>query len=152
MSSDSFRSLKGPFNWINNARVNPLKAIGSIDNLSPRTGISIADVPVSGQEEVDRAVQAAKDAFGSWKSLSGADRGRILLKTAELVRQNVEELAKNEVLDNGKPIWEARQVITKLVEIAFTISFYYIAEWTWTLSLVVLNFLEELHLPFMGNT
>jgi len=108
MSSDSFRSLKGPFNWINNARVNPLKAIGSIDNLSPRTGISIADVPVSGQEEVDRAVQAAKDAFGSWKSLSGADRGRILLKTAELVRQNVEELAKNEVLDNGKPIWEAR--------------------------------------------
>lgn len=108
MSSDSFRSLKGPFNWINNARVNPLKAIGSIDNLSPRTGISIADVPVSGQEEVDRAVQAAKDAFGSWKSLSGADRGRILLKTAELVRQNVEELAQNEVLDNGKPIWEAR--------------------------------------------
>jgi len=108
MSSDTLRSLKGPFNWINNNRVEPLKAIGSIDNLSPRTGLNIAHVPVSGQEDVDRAVQAAKEAFGNWKRLSGADRGRILLKTAELVRQNVEELARNEVLDNGKPIWEAR--------------------------------------------
>ena len=108
MSSETFRSLQGPFNWINNNRVEPIKAIGAIDNLSPRTGLTIATVPASGPEEVDRAVQAAKDAFLGWKNLSGADRGRILLKTAELVRQNVEELARNEVLDNGKPIWEAR--------------------------------------------
>jgi aldehyde dehydrogenase family 9 protein A1 len=40
--------------------------------------------------------------------LSGTERGQILLKAGQLIRENVEDLARNEVLDNGKPIWEAR--------------------------------------------
>ena len=40
--------------------------------------------------------------------LSGLDRGRILTNAARIIRENVEELSQNEVLDNGKPIWEAR--------------------------------------------
>ena len=108
MSSQSFKSLSGPFNWVNNQRSEPTEVTGTIDNLSPRTGKTIAQVPISGKTEIDRAVRAAKLALTDWKALSGSERGRILLKTADLVRQNVEELARNEVLDNGKPIWEAR--------------------------------------------
>ena len=108
MSNQAFKSLSGPFNWVNNQRTEPVEVMGTIDNLSPRTGKTIAQVPISGKSEIDRAVQAAKSALVSWKELSGSERGRILLKTADLVRQNVEELARNEVLDNGKPIWEAR--------------------------------------------
>ena len=40
--------------------------------------------------------------------LSGLDRGRILTNAARIIRENLEELSQNEVLDNGKPIWEAR--------------------------------------------
>ena len=40
--------------------------------------------------------------------LSGLERGRILVNAARIIRENVEELSQNEVLDNGKPIWEAR--------------------------------------------
>ena len=47
--------------------------------------------------------------------LTGFDRGRILLEAARLIRENVEDLARNEVLDNGKPIWEARMDLDTVI-------------------------------------
>ena len=47
--------------------------------------------------------------------MSGAERGHILLNAARLIRENVEDLARNEVLDNGKPIWEARMDLDTVI-------------------------------------
>ena len=45
----------------------------------------------------------------SWmKQMSGMERGRIMIRAACLIRDNLEEFARAETLDNGKPIWESR--------------------------------------------
>ncbi len=67
--STSFKSLSGPFNWVNNQRVEPLDSYGKISNLEPRSGKLLAEVATSGKKEVDRAVQAAKEAFQSWSKV-----------------------------------------------------------------------------------
>ena len=112
MSSLTF-NLDGPYNWIDNKRVEPVDAgkVGKIENLEPRSGKLLASVPNSGKDEVDRAVQSAKKAFASWSKLTGMERGRILTRAAQLIKDHQEELAKFEVIDNGKPIWEARMDI-----------------------------------------
>jgi len=100
---------RGPFNWINGKRVAPADIIGRpIQNLEPRTGKLLSEVPCSGPEEVDRAVAAAREAFPEWRAMSGLDRGRLLTEAARLLRLHLEDLAIMDVVDNGKPIWEAR--------------------------------------------
>merc|ERR1712032_421915 len=80
----------------------------------PSTESELATVTCSRRAEVDAAVAAAHEAFYNPKSefnlLSGAGRGILLYKLADLIEQNVEELAKLESLDNGKPYWESSQL------------------------------------------
>jgi aldehyde dehydrogenase (NAD+)/betaine-aldehyde dehydrogenase len=60
-------------------------------------------------EDVAEAVAAAKRAErGEWRKATPVERGRVLMRTAELIRQNVERLAMAEVLDSGKTLGEAR--------------------------------------------
>lgn len=59
-------------------------------------------------EDVAEAVEAAKRAGLEWSKATPAERGRILMRAAELIRQNVERLATAEVLDSGKTVGEAR--------------------------------------------
>ena len=65
---------------------------------------------LAGPADVDQAVEAARLAFesGPWPALSGAERGALLWKAADLVEQYADELAELETLDNGKPIRTAR--------------------------------------------
>jgi len=109
MSSDSkYPGLtSGPFNWINNKRVES-SLPETFEDVEPRTGKVLAKVPVSGQAELDQAVLAAKAAFPAWSQMSGMERGRIMIRAACLIRDNLEEFARAETLDNGKPIWESR--------------------------------------------
>jgi len=65
-------------------------------------------VAASGQLEINRAVEAARSAFPAWSALSGLERGRILTRAAGIMRERLEEIARLDVQDNGKPIWEAR--------------------------------------------
>ena len=69
----------------------------------------IAEVPDSNARDVDRAVAAAKDAFenGPWGSSTAQERGRVLFKLADAVRQNTAVLAELEARNSGKPIVEA---------------------------------------------
>ena len=68
--STTFRSVSGPYNWINNQRVSPVDtSAGVINDLEPRSGKLLAKVPVSGTSDVDTAVQAAKNAFQSWSKV-----------------------------------------------------------------------------------
>jgi len=57
---------------------------------------------------VDLAVQAAQRAFPAWSRMAAADRGRLLLKLADLIDANAEELAQLETLDTGHPIRDTR--------------------------------------------
>jgi betaine-aldehyde dehydrogenase len=79
----------------------------TFETVNPATGKPLARVQVAGAEDVDRAVKAAQEAFGPWSQTTGAARGRILRRAAELLRARRDELARLEVLDTGKPIAEA---------------------------------------------
>ncbi|MGC2526402.1 MAG: aldehyde dehydrogenase family protein, partial [Candidatus Acidiferrum sp.] len=75
----------------------------------PSTEEVIAQVASAGSADVDRAVSAARAAFdsGSWATTTAQDRGRILFKLAEKIRQNSAALAELECRNTGKPIVEA---------------------------------------------
>ncbi len=63
---------------------------------------------MAGKADVDLAVAAATRAFPKWARLAAADRGRILLKLADLIEANAEELARLETLDTGHPLKDSR--------------------------------------------
>jgi betaine-aldehyde dehydrogenase len=71
---------------------------------NPATGEEIARAPVTDPEEVDRAVGAARRAFGGWAAATPAQRAQALLALADLVEEHGEELAREEALNAGKPI------------------------------------------------
>jgi acyl-CoA reductase-like NAD-dependent aldehyde dehydrogenase len=76
---------------------------------NPATGQVIANVPLAGKADVDRAVEAAQQAFeGPYSKWSAAKRGRTLQKFAELAKKNVEELAQIDRENVGKPITSSR--------------------------------------------
>ena len=108
---------EGPYNWINNARVLPLGTnVGTFDDLEPKSGKILAKIPVSGEEEVNRVVEAARAAFATWSKTTGLERGRILTKAARIIRENIEDISKAETQDNGKPIWEYRMDVSGVAE------------------------------------
>src|SRR5579885_3809674 len=75
----------------------------------PSTEEVIAQVPDANSEDVDRAVAAAKRAFeeGAWATTTPQERGRVLFRLAEKIRQNAATLAELECRNTGKPIVEA---------------------------------------------
>ncbi|CAL9762181.1 unnamed protein product [Musa acuminata subsp. burmannicoides] len=76
----------------------------TFETRDPRTGGVIADIAAGDKEDVDLAVNAAREAFdhGKWPRMSGFERGRIMMKYADLIDQHAEELAALECLDAGK--------------------------------------------------
>lgn len=79
-------------------------------NVNPATGAQLGTIPASDATDVDRAVAAAKRAFPAWRATPAETRSRLLLKLADLIEQNLEELARLESLDNGKPVALARRM------------------------------------------
>jgi len=71
---------------------------------NPANEQAVARVPASGQEEVDRAVTAAATAFESWQKTTPQERMTLLLKLADIVDQNADELARLESSQTGKPL------------------------------------------------
>ncbi len=82
----------------------------TFETLNPSTGAVLARVSAGDSEDIKRAVAAARKAFesGPWPKMTASQRGRLLLKLADLIEQNAEELALLETLDNGKPIKYSR--------------------------------------------
>ncbi len=80
-----------------------------IDVINPATQDVIARVPDGDGVDVDRAVAAARRAFDSspWKDVTAQERGRILFRLAQAVRDSARELAELETINNGKPIVES---------------------------------------------
>ncbi|MBL8124223.1 MAG: aldehyde dehydrogenase [Pyrinomonadaceae bacterium] len=88
-----------------------LSAPGSreyLDNFNPATGEVYSQIPDSDEGDVQRAVEAAKNAFPVWSNTSPEDRFTILMRLVELIERDLEELALAESIDNGKPVSLAR--------------------------------------------
>jgi betaine-aldehyde dehydrogenase len=78
------------------------------DDLCPATAEPIAQIRWATVDEVEEAVEAARAGFAVWSRTAPAERGRVLRRTADLLRARNEELARLETLDTGKPIQETR--------------------------------------------
>ncbi len=74
----------------------------------PATGTTIGTIAWSGTAETRQAIEAAHAAFGTWSMTTAAERATLLLKMADIIRQNVEVLASMLTLEQGKPLAEAR--------------------------------------------
>jgi acyl-CoA reductase-like NAD-dependent aldehyde dehydrogenase len=72
------------------------------------TGSLLAEVAEARAADVDRAVQAVQAAFGAWRDTTAEERGRLLLKLADLIEADADELALLETRDTGHPIRDTR--------------------------------------------
>ena len=89
----------------------------TFETTNPATGETLARVAEADEADVEAAVSAARRAFdeGPWPKMGAAERGRLLWRIADLLMQHADEVARIETLDNGKPIFESRQVDIPLV-------------------------------------
>ena len=94
--------------YINGEYVNA-KSGATIDVIDPATTDVIARTPDANKDDVDAAVKAARAAFdeGPWKDATAQDRGRVLFKLAQIVRERADDLAEIETRNSGKPIVES---------------------------------------------
>ena len=108
MSSIAKTSVRTYQNYVNGQWV-PSASGKTFPVYDPSTEEIIAQVAASESADVERAVKAARAAFdsGPWAKTTAQDRGRILFKLAEKVRQNTAMLAEIECRNTGKPIVEA---------------------------------------------
>jgi betaine-aldehyde dehydrogenase/aminobutyraldehyde dehydrogenase len=77
---------------------------GTMEVFNPATGEVIAEVQRSTAADVDRAVEAAKSALADWLETTPKERMELLLKLADLLDENADELGKLESLNVGKPM------------------------------------------------
>lgn len=86
----------------------PARSAKTFDAINPATGTLLAKVAACGPEDVDFAVERARDAFedGRWSRLHPRERKEVLIRLAKLIRRNARELAVMESLDSGKTIYD----------------------------------------------
>jgi len=95
--------------YINGEQVAPING-NYLDVFNPSTGKVYAQLPLGDEADVERAYLAASAAFPLWSKRSVDERSAILSKIADLIDQNLEDLARAEALDNGKPLKLAKHV------------------------------------------
>ena len=96
-------------NYINGEVVAPVEG-KYLDNYNPSKGEVYSQIPNSQANDVEKAVKAASEAFPEWSKTPKNERSKILVRLANLIDENLEELAKAEAMDNGKPYSLATRV------------------------------------------
>lgn len=86
------------------------------DVYNPATGEVIAEVPISTREDLDHAVEKAKEAFASWSEVPVPKRARILFKYQQLLVEHWDELAELITIENGKNLKEAKGEVQRGIE------------------------------------
>jgi succinate-semialdehyde dehydrogenase / glutarate-semialdehyde dehydrogenase len=76
--------------------------------INPATEEGVADVAYGGRKETRRALEAAAKALPGWMKLTAWDRAKVLKKTAELMRERVDAIARTLTMEQGKPLAEAK--------------------------------------------
>jgi acyl-CoA reductase-like NAD-dependent aldehyde dehydrogenase len=81
----------------------------TFNTVNPATGEAIAAIQQGDKADIDRAVKSARKAFESedWHEILPAERGRILNRMAQMIREQKNELARLETLDSGKPLTQS---------------------------------------------
>ncbi|MEW6047749.1 MAG: NAD-dependent succinate-semialdehyde dehydrogenase [Bacillota bacterium] len=87
-----------------------------IEVIDPSTEEAVARACLAGEQDVDRAVEAASLAFAEWSKTAPSARSQVLRKAATLARQRLEEIARWLTLEQGKPISEARGEIKASID------------------------------------
>jgi betaine-aldehyde dehydrogenase len=87
-----------------NGKFVPALEGSTLPTLNPHDNSVIAEVAMAGKADIDKAVAAAKAAFPKWSRMAAMDRGRLLLKLADAIEANADELARLESLDTGHPL------------------------------------------------
>ena len=96
-------------NLINGQMLEPVDG-KYLDNYEPATGQLYALIPDSNARDLQLAIDAADQAFPDWKNISPENRAQVLHRLADLIDSNQDDLARAEVIDNGKPITLAKNV------------------------------------------
>ncbi|HUP44947.1 MAG TPA: aldehyde dehydrogenase [Thermoanaerobaculia bacterium] len=96
-------------NFIGNEFVPPASG-AYFDDIGPATGDVIAQIPDSDGRDIEAAVAAARRAFPAWSRTPAVERSRLLMRVADLIEANLDELARLESLDNGKTVALARRL------------------------------------------
>lgn len=81
-----------------------------MENINPSTGDFLCHIPDSGEKDINVAVAAAKRIFPQWSVTPAETRFKILNRIADLIDENLDELALAETTDNGKPLWLSKKV------------------------------------------
>ncbi|KAK3802241.1 hypothetical protein RRG08_004530 [Elysia crispata] len=109
-----------PLNFVLGKRIDA-QGPSSFQLIAPATGKKLRNIATSNEQDINEAVLAARNSYRSWSKWTGFERGKVLKTAADLIRSKVDDLAYTEVLDTGKPIWEARYDILGCAD---TIEFY----------------------------
>ena len=96
-------------NFINGEKQAPING-SYVDSYQPATGKVHCYVPNSDEDDVNRAVAAAKAAFPAWSATPAAERANIMNRIADLLEARLDEFAEAESRDQGKPVSLARKV------------------------------------------
>tara|TARA_R110002072_G_scaffold242564_23_gene401603 strand:+ start:6304 stop:7728 length:1425 start_codon:yes stop_codon:yes gene_type:complete len=84
---------------------------GTMDVINPATEEVVGQVPSAGQDELDRAVAAARRAFQSWKKTTPEERQKVVQGIAATIKENADELFRLLTSEQGKPHNQAQQEI-----------------------------------------
>ena len=95
------------------------------DTINPATEEKLSRVALASDADVDKAVKAARKAYGPWARLKAAERGKYIYRIARIMQERAREFAAIESLDGGKPIRESRDIDIPLA----AAHFFYYAGW-----------------------
>jgi acyl-CoA reductase-like NAD-dependent aldehyde dehydrogenase len=104
--------MNGPTQLLIGGRFQDARSGKTFPTINPPTEEVIAQIAEADAPDVDAAVEAARSAFNhrSWRNMAARDRSKLLWKLGDLIMKNADELATAETMDNGKPIFESRNV------------------------------------------
>ncbi|CAK0781245.1 Methylmalonate-semialdehyde dehydrogenase [acylating], mitochondrial [Coccomyxa viridis] len=88
-----------------------------VDVTNPATQEVVSRLPQTTEREFNAAVQAAKDAYPTWRNTALPTRSRVMFKFQELIRQHMDELAANVTLEQGKTLPDARGDVFRGLEV-----------------------------------
>ncbi|MEM7345056.1 MAG: aldehyde dehydrogenase [Chloroflexota bacterium] len=106
------QSLNLPNNSFVDGSFRPAKSGNTFPTINPATGETLAEMAACGTEDVDFAVQKAREAFedGRWRAMHPSERKDVLIRLCKLITRNRRELAVMESLDSGKPIRDCEEI------------------------------------------
>lgn len=119
--------MNGPTQLLIGGKFQDAQSGKTFPTINPATEQVIAQIAEAEAPDIDAAVKAARTAFNhpSWQKMGARERSKLLWRVGDLILKYADELALAETTDNGKPIFESRQVdIPAAAE-----TFYYYAGW-----------------------